>query len=92
MEESIDNAILGQLPKRIIASFVDNKAFNDDRKLNPFNLKNYGINFFSLYADGMQIPSRSIQSNFSKDESLYVEAYHTLLSVIDFLKGSRIIL
>ncbi|XP_018313141.1 uncharacterized protein F54H12.2-like [Mycetomoellerius zeteki] len=28
--ESIDNAILGQLPKRIIVGFVDNKAFNDE--------------------------------------------------------------
>lgn len=78
--ESIDNAILGQLPKRVIVGFVDNKAFNGDRKLNPFNFKNYGINFFSLYADGIQIPSRPLQPNFSKDAELYVEAYHTLFS------------
>ncbi|KYQ48649.1 Uncharacterized protein F54H12.2 [Trachymyrmex zeteki] len=32
--ESIDNAILGQLPKRIIVGFVDNKAFNGNKKLN----------------------------------------------------------
>ncbi|XP_018300778.1 uncharacterized protein F54H12.2-like [Mycetomoellerius zeteki] len=30
MGESIDNAILGQLPKRIIVGFVDNKAFNGE--------------------------------------------------------------
>jgi len=71
--ESIDNAT-------IIVGFVDNKAFNGDRKLNPFNFKNYGINFFSLYVDGMQIPSRPIQPNFSKNDPLYVEAYHTLFS------------
>ena len=28
----------------------------------------------------MQIPSRPIQPNFSKNEPLYVEAYHTLFS------------
>ena len=78
--ESIDNAILGQLSKRIIVGFVDNKAFNGDRKLNPFNFKNYGINFFSLYADGMQISSRPIQPNFSKNDPLYVETYYTLFS------------
>ncbi|KYN17311.1 Uncharacterized protein F54H12.2 [Trachymyrmex cornetzi] len=33
-----------------------------------------------LYADGIQIPSRSLQPNFSKDEPLYVEAYHTIFS------------
>ncbi|XP_018352006.1 PREDICTED: uncharacterized protein F54H12.2-like [Trachymyrmex septentrionalis] len=75
--ESIDNAILGQLPKRIIVGFVSRRLMV--RKLNPFNSKNYGINFFSLYADGMQIPSRPIQPNFSKNE-LYIEAYHTLFS------------
>ncbi|XP_025986351.1 uncharacterized protein F54H12.2-like [Solenopsis invicta] len=78
--ESIDNVILGQLPKRIIVGFVDNKAFNGDRKLNPFNFKNYGINFLSLYVDGMQIPSRPLQPNFSIEEPLYIEAYHTLFS------------
>ncbi|KYQ50740.1 Uncharacterized protein F54H12.2, partial [Trachymyrmex zeteki] len=71
--ESIDNAILGQLRKRVIVGFVENKAFNGDRKLNPFNFKNYGINFFSLYVDGMQIPSRPLQPNFSKDE--YADGY-----------------
>jgi hypothetical protein len=78
--ESLDNVILGQLPKRLIVGFVDNKAFNGDRKLNPFNFKNYGINFLSLYADGLQIPSRPLQPSFKKDEPLYIEAYHTLFS------------
>jgi len=78
--ESLDNVILGQLPKRIIVGFVNNKAFDGDRKLNPFNFKNYGINFFSLYVDGTQIPSRPLQPVFSSEESLYVEAYQTLFS------------
>ncbi|KAL6417407.1 hypothetical protein ACFW04_013682 [Cataglyphis niger] len=78
--ESLDNVILGQLPKRIIVGFVNNKAFNGDRKLNPFNFKNYGINFFSLYVDGMQIPSRPLQPAFSAEELLYVEAYQTLFT------------
>lgn len=80
VEESIDNLILGQLPKRIIVGFVDNKAFNGNRKLNPFNFKNYGINFFSLYVDGMQVPSRLLQPSFANGAELYVEAYHTLFS------------
>ena len=48
MGKSIDNAILGQLPKRIIVGFVDNETFNGDRKVNPFNFKYYKINFFLL--------------------------------------------
>ena len=80
-----------QLPKRIRVGFVDNKTFNDI-KLKPFNFKNYGINFFSLYAEGMQIPSRLLQTNFSKDEPLYVEDHHTQLTLrtgIHFLNESN---
>lgn len=78
--ESIDNVILGQLPKRVIIGFVDNKAFNGDSVLNPFNFKNYSINFLSLYVDGTQIPTKPLQPSFSRDNLLCVEAYHTLFS------------
>ena len=76
--ETLDNVILGQLPKRIIIGFVDNKAFNGDKSYNPFNFKHYNINFFSIYVDGTQIPPTPLQRNFK--ENLYVEAYHTLFS------------
>ncbi|EFN80167.1 Uncharacterized protein F54H12.2, partial [Harpegnathos saltator] len=69
-----------QIPKRIIVSFVDKKAFNGTRLLNPFNFQHCGINFFSLYVDGTQIPSRPLQPKFSDNEVLYTEAHHTLVS------------
>ncbi|XP_025154398.1 uncharacterized protein F54H12.2-like [Harpegnathos saltator] len=74
--ETLDNVILEQIPKRIIVGFVDNKAFNGARHLNPFKFQHYGINFFSLYVDGTQIPSRPLQPKFSGNEMLYAEAYH----------------
>ncbi|XP_025160297.1 uncharacterized protein F54H12.2-like [Harpegnathos saltator] len=80
VRETLDNVILGQIPKRIIVGFVDNKAFNGARHLNPFNFQHYGINFFSLYVDGTQIPSRPLEPKFSGNEMLYAEAYHTLFS------------
>ncbi|XP_014215746.1 uncharacterized protein F54H12.2-like [Copidosoma floridanum] len=76
--DCLDNVILGQLPKRIILGFVDNKAFNRDRKMNPFNFQNYSINFLSLYVDGVQVPSKLLQPTFTGNTLMYVEAYHTL--------------
>ena len=90
--ESLDNIILGQLPKRIIVGFVDNKAYNGDRRLNPFNFKNLNINFLCLYIDGVQIPSKPLQPNF-KNKQMYVDCYHSLFSGtgIHFLnEGNRI--
>ena len=76
--ESIDNVILGQLPKRIILGFVSNLAFNGNRKLNPFNFHNYFLNYLALYVDGVQIPSKALQPNYKNNK--YIEAYHTLFS------------
>ncbi|XP_025997017.2 uncharacterized protein F54H12.2-like [Solenopsis invicta] len=77
--ETLDNVILGQIPKRLIIGFVDNRAFNRNRTLNPFNFHHYKINYLSLYVDGTQIPSKPLQPNFTK-EGLYMDAYHTLFS------------
>ena len=62
--QTLNNIILGQLPKRIIIGFVANKAYNGDKFLNPFNLKHLNINFLSLYIDGNQIPSKALQPDF----------------------------
>lgn len=78
--DSLENVILGQLPKRVVLGFVDNKAFNGDRTKNPFNFQNFGINFLSLYVDGTQIPSKPLQPKFDKNAPMYVESYHTLFS------------
>ena len=77
--ETLDNVILGQLPKRIIIGFINNKAYNGDYSLNPFNFHHYNINFLSLYVDGVQYPSRPLQPDF-QNQNLYIDAYHTLFS------------
>ena len=74
--ETLDNIILGQLPKRIIIGFVKNKAFNGDRALN-FNLEHFNINFLCLYVDGVHVPSKPLQPNF-RGNQLYIDEYHTL--------------
>lgn len=78
--DTLDNVILGQLPKRIILGFVDNKAFNGNRAFNPFNFQHFNINYLSLYIDGVQIPSKPLQPRFTAPNVLDVDAYHTLFS------------
>lgn len=77
--DTLDNVVLGQLPKRVIIGFVDNRAFNGNRKLNPFNFQNFSINYLSLYVDGIQIPTKPLQPSF-KNESSYINAYQTLFT------------
>jgi hypothetical protein len=76
--KSLDNIFLGQVPKRCIIGFVDNTAFNGNLKHNPFNFHHHNMNLFSLYVDGQQIPSKTLQPSFST--GLMVSTYHTLFS------------
>ncbi|XP_033210830.1 uncharacterized protein F54H12.2-like [Belonocnema kinseyi] len=79
LSESLDNVILGQLPKRNIIGFVENDAFNNHRSKNPFNFRHFNINHFSLYVDDMQIPTKPLQPDFSTGK-LYIDAYQTMFS------------
>lgn len=77
--ETIDNCILGQIPRRIVVAFLRNRAFNGHRHLNPFNFHHFSINYLSLYVDGVQIPSKPLQPRFNDSKS-YIEAYGTLFT------------
>lgn len=77
--KTIDNVYLGQLPKRVVMGFVSNKAFNGDKKHNPFNFQHFNVNFLSLYIDGQQVPTRALQPDFTTN-SLYGQCYQTLFS------------
>lgn len=76
--KSLDNIFLGQVPKRCIVGFVNNVAFNGSLTKNPFDFNNFGLNTFSLYIDGQQIPSKALQPTF--DNNNFTSAYHTLFS------------
>ncbi|XP_011312415.1 uncharacterized protein F54H12.2-like [Fopius arisanus] len=78
--ETIDNAILGQLPKRVILGFVDNASFNGDKTRNPYDFKNWGINFLILYVDGVQVPGRPLQPSFAGGSHMEAESYSTLFN------------
>ena len=46
-----------------------------DYLFNPLHLQHFNINFFSLYADGRQIPTKVLQLNFIGPEANYVRSY-----------------
>ena len=53
---SIDNAILGSIPNRLLFAMIDNKHFLCSADTNPFKFPHY-MDSFSLYINGKQIPS-----------------------------------
>ena len=69
---------MGQLPKRIVIGIVDNRAFNGDLSLNPYEFKHCDLNFLSLHMDGQQIPWAPLKPSYATDN--YIRAFFTQFS------------
>lgn len=78
--KTIDNVFLGQLPKRVIVGLVTNAAFNGSFTLNPFNFKHFSTNYFSLYVDGEQVPSKPLQPSYAANSQKCIQAFYTLFT------------
>jgi hypothetical protein len=64
MDAMIDNAITGQMPRRLFLVIVDNKGMNGDLKSYPYDFGNYDVNHMACYVNGEQYPMKAYQPNF----------------------------
>lgn len=76
--QCFDNIYLGSLPTRVIVGLVTNDAFKGSYAANPFNFRNFDLNYCIFYADNEPIPSKALTPNYEK--GLFIRAYHTLFS------------
>jgi len=51
---SINNSVLGALPKRLIFTMVRNTDFLGSRESKPYNFRHYDLTSFSMYVSGKQ--------------------------------------
>jgi len=49
---SINNAVLGALPKRLIFTMVKNTDFLGSRDSNPYNFRHFDLTSFTMYVNG----------------------------------------
>ncbi|GBM29171.1 hypothetical protein AVEN_227714-1, partial [Araneus ventricosus] len=73
---SQDNVFLGQMPKRLIITCVDNDAFNGTYSSNPFHFK-HNLNFLGVYVDENPISSKPLEPDYSNGQS--IRAFNSLL-------------
>ncbi|XP_073712807.1 uncharacterized protein F54H12.2-like [Misgurnus anguillicaudatus] len=81
-----ENLFLGTLPKSIILGMVDNDAFSGSYDKNPFTFNHYDLEFLAIYADGKQIPSKPLQSDFESGSAVR-EYYQLVMSTGRHLKN-----
>ena len=74
----MEKVFSGQLPTRITFCCVDNRAFNGDYNLNPFNFQHFNASEISVYLDGHQHGIKPLVVDY--DKGLYVNAYMNMYS------------
>jgi hypothetical protein len=74
---SIDNAVLGTLPKRLLFIVVKNKDFLGSTDTNPLNFRYYNIRNSALYVNGKQIPSEGLHPDTGREKTTVI-GYRTL--------------
>ena len=73
-----DNAILGQIPNRVILGMVDNDAYAGSYKKNPFNLKKFSISSVGVFVNGESLPAKPLKLNF--EQSDFLDGYRSLFT------------
>ena len=75
---SIDNAVLGPIPKRLLFTMVKNSDFNGSLDTNPFTFRHYNINCFTLYVNGKQVPNEGLTLGLDHEKTS-VMGYKSLI-------------
>jgi hypothetical protein len=66
---SIDNAVIGTLPNRLLFTVVKNCDFLGSVNTNPYNFCCYNLNYFALYVKGKQIPSGGLTMDMGHEKT-----------------------
>ena len=80
----IDNAVVGQIPRRIFIAFVDNEGFNGELKKYLYDFKHYDVKFIACYVNGEQYPTKALQPDWTNNSYTreYLELYRSANQMI----------
>jgi hypothetical protein len=73
---SIDQAVMGRIPKRLLFTMIANTDFLGTINTNPDNLQHFGLRTFTI-VNGKQIPSESLTIDPDHEKST-VMSYKTI--------------
>jgi len=74
---SIDNALLGRVPKRLLFTMLKNADFIGTIDTNPYKFRHYDINDFSLFVNGKQYPNKGLSLGMDQEKTSLM-GYRTL--------------
>ena len=79
-QSSIDNAVLGPPPMRLLFTIIRNKDFLGLVDTKPFRFQHYDLTYFAQYVNGKQIPNGGLHLDMGHEKTS-VMGYRTLFEV-----------
>ena len=73
---SIDNAVLGPLPKLLLYTMIKDTEFNGSVDTTPYKFRHYDISELSLYVNGRRVPREGL--SLDMDHKKTCHGYTTL--------------
>ena len=80
---SIDNAVLGPVPKRLLFTMVKKSDFIGTIDTKPYKFQHYDISDFSLFVNGKQYPNEGLSLGMDNEKT-------SVMSYITMFEGSGI--
>jgi len=77
---SLDNAVLGTVPNRLLFTMVKNTEFLGSVKTNPYHFRHYDLSSFALNVNGRLDPAEGLYLGMDQDKTSFME-YRTLFEV-----------
>jgi hypothetical protein len=78
LDVSQEKLFSGQLPSRLVVGCVDNRAFNGDVAINPFNFQHFSLSELAVYLDGQQHGIKPLSIDFTNRQ--YVTSFMSLFN------------
>ena len=72
---SIGKAILVQLPKRLLFTMIKITKFIGSLNTNPYYIRNFGVNHFTLFYNGKPNPSEGLHMDMRKPRLWHIEVW-----------------
>jgi len=77
----------GQIPRRVILTFVEKNSFFGDFTKNPFNFKPFNVREITVTAGSYTFPRNPIEMDF--DNRRYVHGYVTLMEALNIANNDK---
>jgi hypothetical protein len=84
---SIDNAMLGTMPKRLLFAMLSNADFAGSPNTNPYHFRHFGLNHFVMYVNGRQVHSEGLPHHTSNTKTSRM-VYQTLFRGLGIHHGN----